>query len=260
MKNLRLTPRDWIYILIFSAIALFFLYLTELIDKEQYPLGKGILRQFATIVGISGIMSIILSRQNANQVIEMAVENTGVGKEAFFNGLKHISPSFKSVDYREKLKNTNQEIDIFVIYASSWLKENLGVIIEAVRNKNVKLRLCFLDPNSTSAKALNEKFEEGDLISRIKDSLEFVKNTLSREKMIKNNIKVYLQKHVPQHCIYRMDDKIYVINYVLNPGRRDTPVFCFEKKEMKTGLYSYYLGDLEGLLCSKSAWEIDIYE
>lgn len=244
MKKLRI--KDWITILGFIAFAVAALYAAELITHEMT---KNVLQQLASLVGITGILSVILRRRDNDEILDIALGTASLSKNVKDTGLFCVFPSFRDINFRDEISQSLESVDICVIYSSSWIKTHLAGLLEFTKHKNAKIRICFVDPKSTATLSLNEKFttvEEGNLADKIQESINFVRknfNTLSDEK-----IEIYVQPYTPQHSMYRFDNKIFIIPYFLSPGRSEVPVFGFKNLETGSSLYKNFLEDFERLL------------
>ena len=244
MKNLR--TKDWIVILVFVVIAIGALYVAEYIQDRVI---KSVFQEVASLVGITGILGVVLKRRDTDEILDIVLETASLSKNIKDSGLFCIFPSFRDVNFRDEITQSLESIDICVIYSSSWIKTHLAGLLEFTKHKNAKIRICFVNPASSATVSLNEKFkvvEEGNLADKIQESMNFVKKNfcaLSDEK-----IEIYIQPYMPQHSMYRFDNKIFIIPYFLSPGRFEVPVLGFKNMDASTNLFKGFLEDFERLL------------
>jgi hypothetical protein len=244
MRKLRI--KDCMVILGFAAIAIGALYGGEIIPDEMT---KSVFREVASLVGITGILGVILRRRDYDEILETALGTASLSKNVKDTGLFCVFPSFRDINFRDEINQSIEAVDICVIYSSSWIKSNLTGLLEFSKHKNAKIRICFVNPTSDATASLNTKFkavEEGNLSEKVQDSISFVQKNFC--KLSTEKIEIYVQPFIPQHSIYRFDNKIFIIPYFLSPGRFEIPVFGFKCLETGMGLYKIFLDDFERLL------------
>lgn len=254
IKIRSLTQGDRIAILAWFGLAILCLYLAEIINQSII---RNILQQLASIVGITGILTIVLRRQSIIEMVESISEKTNVSKELLLSGICHISNSYESFDFVKEIERCNSSIDINLIYGSRWFKGKLPELIDFAKKQNTELRLCFLNPESSAVSILEKKFNEGPLKSKIEETLDLVSTNFSKHKETSGKVRVFLQNFVPQHTVYRFGDKIYIVPYHLCPGRGKVPIIGFESIGDKKSLFYHFLNDFEELI-SKHSTEYEI--
>jgi hypothetical protein len=243
--KIRLNWRDWLGIVIALCISFIFLYASEEIDNLKI---KSICDKFATIVGVTGIVTIIVRRYTLTEIIEAVAKMTGAAKDILDLGIRKIYMDFRDVEFNKEIKNSSSSIDVFVIRAHSWLSLYMPTLVKFAERENARLRFCFLNPESDAVGVLQTKFRSKNLKSEIESMIEMVSIEFSQHPETKGKVSVFIQDHVPQHCIYRMDDKIFLIPYNIAPGRGAAPVFCFEKQNNVRTPCDHFVDDYEDLI------------
>jgi hypothetical protein len=215
---------------------------------------KNLLQQLASVIGISGIVTIILRRHSFIEIIDKAAEKINVAKDLLYTGINHVEASYDKFNFKDEIRLCNSAMDIYVIYSSTWLKMYLKDLVKYAKEKEAHMRFCFLNPESPSVKVLEKKFiagcegKEGYLKNKIIDSVEFIEKNFFKDDGIKSLIEIFYQDYVPQHCIYRFDSKLVVIPYQISPGRSSCPLFGFQDTGNKEDLFHKYLADFERLI------------
>lgn len=247
-----LTKNDWIVIIICVALTFFLLFIAEIIGRPSWI--KNLLQQVSSILAISGILTVILHRQSFKDTIDTAAEKVNVSKELLYAGLSHVELNYGDFDFKKEITLCNSKIDIYVIYASIWLKNNIQNLLNFAKEKNAHIRFCFLNPESPSVEILEKKFidggegEIGYLKPKIQESVSFIEKNFCKDTNLKSKVEIYFQDYIPQYCIYRLDSKIFIIPYPISPGRRGFPLFGFNDTGNKNDLFDIFMADFDKLI------------
>jgi hypothetical protein len=257
-RTLRtLSGKDWTAILFLFGLSVLSLYLSEKFFKvtvngqNQSTLFGLILRQISSVLAISGALAVVLRRQMYSEIVALVADKIRVAKELLSSGIEQVLSQFGQADFPRMIASSKSHIDISVIYASTWLKANLHSLVEVATKPGLQIRFICLDPNSPSVKILEQKYADGGEVSNLKQKIEetisLINTNFINNQTVKSKVSLYLQKYLPQHCIYRFDDFINIIPYALSPGRRQFPIFTIKKEDGKTALFESFMGDLETL-------------
>ncbi|MCP5050689.1 MAG: hypothetical protein GY940_26230 [bacterium] len=161
-----------------------------------------------------------------------------------------IGQEFTQVIWDNLITNSTKVIDIFFIYSSTWLNSHFSVLSKFLAKANRETNFFLLNPESTAADALQQKFDKSgetslSLGENINQSISKIKSIANEKDNSNGKIRIYLQDFPPAYSAYRFDDKIVIVNYNQRPGRtNEIPAFLYNSKENK-GLFDHYVNDIE---------------
>lgn len=243
IRRLRLLGmRDWFAIALAIAVACAMLLLSIVI---RVTLIQILLQNVASLIGITGVMSVIFRKITILDIIEKTNEKNRVNQQITTSGLFFLSNNFNEIKYEDEIRLSKEEIDVIQIYGSTWIKKYREYLKDSIEQNNVKVNFIFLDPSAPIVKILERKFEyanEQGLSEKIKDAIELIK-TLKKDIKHSANIKIYITSMIPQYAAYRIDKKLFIIPYFNSPGRAKVPIFGFSN-ECQSAIFEEFMKDI----------------
>jgi len=244
-----ITKNDWITLVAVLLFAFILLYLAEKVQTYSVMLCN-MLKQLASVSLISGVLAVILRRQTMADIIDKTTQCHNYNNAILETGVFYVSNKFVGYPYDKEISRVNSQMDIYAVYSSTWLTNNLSYIKELCK-KDVKIRFCFLDYESPAIPVLEKKFVDGgdfktgDLQEKIHASIRLVQKYFLNSKA---HIDIYLQPYVPQYCLYRFDNRALFIPYSLAAGRGDVPLIASHATANDCSLFHAFTCDFEKLL------------
>ena len=139
--------------------------------------------------------------------------------------------------YQEHAK---KRVDIIAFGLSSWRQAN-EQIIDAMLNRNVRIRIITMDPNCEIL-PIRDRMEgkpEGYTKESILQLQEFFGKTSKRK-----NVKIKYHKELPLDFYFRVDDHIFVGPYIFGKDSQQMITYEFEKGGKGFEYYSDYFESL----------------
>ena len=249
----RLTRNDWLATCVLVALTFVLLFFASLARASAI---FDILRELASIIAISGVLAIFLRRQTLTEITDIVCEKEHVSSRLVHTGLTELLANYGEYDFRDNIAKCTRRLDVVVIYGSTWLKKYFDVLEATAKDRpKLTIRFCFLDPQCVIARALQEKFTtdgEISLARRIGESIKLVKKTLIDNSDVKARVLLYKHKLLPQHSIYRFDDQLFIVPYLLSPGRGKVPLLGFSDLEKRDTVFRLISDDYEKLIKTNS--------
>ena len=132
------------------------LYAAERVP-DAHPVFRRIIQSLAAIILTSGIISIASNLLVHKELADFWLDAVGIRESLQLAGLVQIGLDFQDFDFRKHLQATN-EIDILVIYASTWLKQHINDLKEFLSKPRNHMRVCVLNESSSCVPSFAESF------------------------------------------------------------------------------------------------------
>lgn len=238
-------------------------YLIDNVEPVLSSIGS-ILSNIGSVLLISGIYTIIDNMILKESLIEMVVQKINLKKDIDETGLIKIGNNLTDVPYSELLGNASANIDIIHNYARTWTTNNLDFIKNSVLNKECKLRVVLLNPDSPFVGALEKHYgySEGQLLGLIKEAVDTWKGLYQeiekrREQKKRVGImELYYFNGQPTDSLYRIDDKVIVVATKNSKTKSTYLPFIIYQKNGENGLYAIYLKEIETIINEATKVEI----
>lgn len=238
--------------------------------------GNQLISNVGSVLLVSGIYSIVDNMYLKKSLIELVIQKVSLDKEIDNTGLIKIDSVLTNIDYKGQFEKATSNIDIVHNYARTWTTNNFDFIKNAVMNKECHLRVVLLNPKSSFVPALEKHYgyPEGRLVELINEVSETWRSLYcdveeKRRACLKKRSSTYKNKHYgsielyyfngqPTNSLYRIDDKIIVVN-AKNSKEKSVylPYLVFQDNGEK-GLYHVYLNEIEMII--KEAVKVELTE
>jgi hypothetical protein len=181
-------------------------------------------------------------------------------------GFSQYLPNFNKVPF-EELFSTKQQIDICLLYGSTWQRTNVQYIVGALEKAKTDMRICMLSPKSPSVAGITYQFgitskDEPlpDRISRVTKALIQAHETATKNTNpnLPGRLRIYYSLNGVMHSFYRFDDLIYFAPRQMTTNSlaaTPIPTLVFrgtyppkKQDEMGYDMYSWLMRDFELLL------------
>ncbi|MDE5539124.1 MAG: hypothetical protein K2J20_01395, partial [Bacilli bacterium] len=174
----------------------------------------------------------------------------------------------------EYFENAKSDIDIIHNYARTWTASNFDFIKNTVMNKECRLRVVLLNPESPFVSALEAHYDytKGHLVELINEATDRWKSLYcdveeKRQAFLKKKSSTYKNKHCgsvelyyfngqPTNSIYRIDNKIIVVNTKNSKEQSIYLPYTIFQDNGEKGLYHAYLKEIESII--KEAKKVDL--
>jgi hypothetical protein len=221
---------------------------------------------------ISGIYTIFDTYFLKKELIELVIEKVNLNKNINETGLVEIGSNLSDIKYKEYLQGAEKNIDILHIYGRTWTNNNVDFIKDAVINRKCNLRVIIMNPESVFISALENHFNypSGEIQKYIKEMTKIWKicndNVIEKQKYFtdkaykkshpkqfktKNygSLKMYYYNGQPTNSIYRIDDKIIVVEGKTSSEKStNTTYMVYKEINNCNSLYQMYLFELERII------------
>lgn len=237
-------------------------------------LGNSLISNIGSVLLVSVIYTIIDNMYLKKSLIELVVQKVSLDKEIDDTGLINVDSILTNIKYRELFENANSNIDIIHNYARTWTANNFDFIRNTVMNKECILRVALLNPNSPFVPALEEHYgyAEGHLVELINEvseqwislyhEVERKKNACLKKNAYKNKlcgtVKLYFFNGQPTNSIYRIDNKIIVVNSKNSKAKSVYLPYTIFQDNGEKGLFRIYLKEIDTII--NEATEVNIME
>lgn len=237
---------------------------------------NSIINNIGSILLISGIYTILDNMFVKESLIELVVQKVGLDKEIDNTGLIRIDSTITNINYKDFFINASDNIDIVHNYARTWTTNNFDFIKNTVMNKECTLRVVLLNPKSPFVPALEKhyNYSEGQLTSLIDEVSQrwygLYNEIETKKKMCKGKgssrykntkcgtIEMYYFNGQPTNSIYRIDNKIIVVNAKNSKQQSVYLPYYILQNNGDAGLYALYLKEIETIISESE--EIDFLE
>lgn len=268
-------------IIIFGIIIIGLICIFSSTNVESVRMSNFI-SNIGSILMISGIYTLIDSYFLKRDLIDLVIEKVRLDKKVDDTGLIEIGNNLSEINYKDYFNQAKENIDILHIYGRTWTSNNLDFIKCCTLDGRCKLRIIIMNPESKFIPALEEHFNynQGDLINYInestriwerchkdiKDKKEYFtlrkKRNRDKKKYKTNNygsLEFYYYNGQPTNSIYRIDDKIIVVETKTSKEKStNMPYMIFKKNSYDNNLYSVYLEEIERVIKESKKNEFDL--
>lgn len=239
-------------------------------------LGNSLISNVGSVLLVSGIYTIIDNMVLKKSLIELVIQKVSLDKMIDDTGLIKIDSTLTNIEYREFFENATLNIDIIHNYARTWTTNNFDFIKNTVMNKECRLRIVLLNPESLFVQALEKHYgyTEGHLvglINEVTDKWKALYNDVEdkRKACLKKKSNPYKNKHCgsvelyyfngqPTNSLYRVDDKMIVVNAKNSKEKSVYLPYTIFQDNGEKGLYHIYLNEIETII--KEAVRVELAE
>lgn len=251
LAQLRSSLTNWKAILGGAVLAAFALALLWVSDKwgTDSPMWLGkVLPSFAAVIGTSGVFAVIYEVLVRREQTLFVLDALAL-KESLLNaGLTDIATDYFSYPYSQAILGSAQ-IDLFFLYAETWLNRYSVELTKFLSEPNKSLRLVLpaFDNRFLLPLATHFNYEEVELRQRIANAIAACVVPVLRGGLgTGSTLKVYMHRSHPAYSLYRFDDQMLVGTYYASNARRRAPMFQFSKGG--ESLFGDFLSDFERTL------------
>lgn len=227
-----------------------------------------------SVLLISGIYTIVDNMYLKKSLIELIIQKVRLDKEIDDTGLIKVDSTLTNIEYKEYFESAKSDIDIIHNYARTWTTNNFDFIKNTVMNKECRLRVVLLNPESPFISALESHYGyvEGHLVELINEVTDRWKTLYcdveeKREACLKKKSSTYKNKQCgsvelyyfngqPTNSIYRIDNKIIVVNAKNSKEKSVYLPYTIFQDNGEKGLYHVYLKEIETII--KEAKKVDL--
>lgn len=261
-----------------STTGLVFVIISKLSNGFWYSLAYDI----GSIILISGVYTVLDTCFLKNSLVNLVIEKVNLNKQINETGLIEIGNNLLDIKYKDYFVAAEKNIDILHIYGRTWTNQNIDFIKDAVLNKKCHLRIIILSPDSLFLPALEDHFgySFGELKKYINDvtkvwkacykplaeKQKYFSDKVYRRSNPKNykskdhgTMQLYYHKGQPTNSIYRIDDKIVVVETKTSRIKSTNMSYTIYKKNKDcNNLYDIYLQELDRLIQESEKVDLDI--
>lgn len=229
---------------------------------------------------ISGVYTILDTCFLKNSLVNLVIEKVNLNKQINETGLIEVGNNLLNIKYKEYFEAAEKNIDILHIYGRTWTNQNIDFIKETVLNKRCHLRVIIMDPESLFVPALENHFDyaTGELAKYINDVTKVWKTfyvslsekhryftdrsfrKVNSRKYATNQygtMELYYHKGQPTNSIYRIDDKIVVVETKTSKIKSTNMSYTIYKRNKDcNNLYEIYLQEIDRLV--KDSLKVDL--
>lgn len=244
-----MTLRVIIICLIFIFTSIVLILITFIGDWSKFEILQLLIREIASVLLVSCIVSLIWDLWLRRSFLDEVLSRVNLRRDLLDTGIFRINPSFIRIDKDtwDEYFNSVNEIDIFICYGRSWLRNQRENFNKLTQNQDLKIRVIFPNPeNVDTMKALSTRFDYNveKMQSLINESIKSFKNYKDNKNL---SINLWLLDDPPLYSMYRFDN---VIIFSLFTHRDNVSVPTFFYGSPGT-LYDYYIDEFNSLI-SKS--------
>jgi hypothetical protein len=220
--------------------------------KLNDSLFSSILNNLASVLFISALVAVINDVFLKHSLMEMIIEKLNVNNQVVEVGLKNIELGLEGFNSTDRIRNSQENIDIVHAYAASWTGNNFSALVDTLRNTNCNIRVVLLDPKAAIVPGLANHFRisESELINRIENVTQEWKKIYSESGIGDDRLKLYYHNGMQTNALYRIDNEIILIQLKLAHAKRTKlPYIICENTRKREDLFSVYLEEIEDLIC-----------
>ena len=239
-------------------------------------LGNSLVSNIGSVILVSGIYTIIDNMYLKKSLIELVIQKVSLDKEIDETGLIKVDSVLTEIKYKEYFENAKSNIDIVHNYARTWTTNYFDFIRDTVMNKECRLRVILLNPESPFVSALEGHYgyAEGHLVELIHEVTNKWKSLYcdveeKRKACSKRTSSTYKNKHCgsvelyyfngqPTNSLYRIDEKIVVVNAKSSKEKSVYLPYTIFQDNGEKGLYNIYLKEIETII--KEATKVELVE
>lgn len=229
-------------------------------------LGNALASNIGSVLLVSGIYTIIDNMYLKEALVDLVIQKVKLDKEIDDTGLEQIDSILTNIDYKSYFENAQTNIDIVHNYGRTWTTNNYDFIKNTVMNRECKVRVVLLNPDSPFVSALEKHYEypEGHLVELINEASDkwralYYDVEGKRKDCLKKKSSTYKNKYCgtvelyyfngqPTNSLYRIDSKIIVVNSKSSKEKSVyLPYYIFNDNSEK-GLYHTYLREIDTII------------
>lgn len=260
MKKSLFKTRYIIVALILAIVGIIFLFFSEYLGNT---LAKNLISEIGSAILISGILGIIDEYVLKEGLVELILEKMKIKEELNNTGLEEMLSGITEINYKYYFKQANKNIDIIHIYGRTWTNNNIDEITDRILKTNCNVRVILVDPSSKFVPALEEHFNytSGKLETLIHDvskvwKSKYEKKQQQKRKSTQGSIKLYYHKGQPTNSMYRIDNRIIVVQTKTTKEKTTKmPAMIFKDTNKEECFYNIYLKEIEQIV--KESTEIN---
>ncbi|MGH0778464.1 hypothetical protein ACQVQ8_15305 [Bacillus cereus] len=245
---------NFIAILVTIIFSIVFFYVSELLPSET--IWKAILSNIGAALLISGVFTGFNEYFMKDKLVEMIFTKLKLKENIQKTGIDETILDLSEVDYGYYIKNAKSTIDVFHTYGETWTKTNHDHFVNRLLNSNCKIRVFLMSPESKFVPALADQYgktpeELQATIERVKKLWEdiYERKSKQKKKATQSELHLYFHDLFPSRSIYRMDDKVIVVDTRILKGRSSTlPVLICSDTKKTNDFYDYYVNELDQLV------------
>lgn len=239
-------------------------------------LGNQLVSNVGSVLLVSGIYTVIDNMYLKKSLIELVIQKVSLDKDIDDTGLIKIDAVLTNIKYKEHFERATSNIDIVHNYARTWTTNYFDFIRNTVMNTECHLRVVLLNPESPFIPALEKHYGyvEGHLVELINEATgkwkflyydveEKRKACLKKKSSTYKNkrcgsVELYYFNGQPTNSIYRIDDKIIVVNAKSSKEKSVYLPYTIFQNNGEKGLYHIYLKEIESII--KEAEKVELAE
>lgn len=263
----KFRDKNIIVVLSLAIFGMAGLFLSECIEGGVW---KNIVNQVSLAVLISGILGIINEYILKETLVELILDKLRIKSEVDVAGLEEILPGITEINYKDYFKRAKRNVDIVHIYGRTWTNNNIDEIMDRVMSYNCKVRVILVDPDSPFVPGLENHFDykDGELKQLIEDVSSIWKGKYIKKEKIPatkkkkekkiGTIELYYHKGQPTNSMYRIDDRIIVIQTKSTKEKTTRmPAMIFKNTNKNNCFFNIYEKEIKQLVEESTRVEFD---
>lgn len=233
-----------------------------------------IVNDIGSVMLVSGVYTVVDNFLLKKSLVDLVIQKVKLDKDIDSCGIVELGTALSDINYKELIPSAEKNIDIIHNYGRTWTTNNFDFIKKVVMEKNCDMRVILLNPNSLFVPALEKhyKYADGDLKKHIFDmtnkwkelyiQLENKKQACKKKSnsTYKNkkcgNIELYYFNGQPTNSLYRIDDKIIVVNSKTSNEKSGYLPYAVYENNGEHGIFSNYLKEIDAIL--KDSEKVDL--
>ncbi|AAK79873.1 membrane protein [Clostridium acetobutylicum EA 2018] len=247
-KNLHIT-----YGLSLATVGIILFLLANVIKNSFF---NGVINNIASAVLISGIFSLIDNYLLKDSLVSLILDKVHIKEQIDETGLESMMPGIADINYKYYIKEAQNNIDIVHIYGRTWTSTNIEEVTDRLLNSDCCVRVVLVHPDSLFVPALEEHFgyEKGELKNLINEvscswKKKYNKKLQQGKKATKSTFKLYYHKGQPTNAMYRIDDRIIVVQTKTTKEKTTRmPSMIFKDTGKEKCFYNIYLKEINQLI------------
>ncbi|WP_155889682.1 hypothetical protein [Bacillus safensis] len=242
-----------IVILLTIIVSIVLFLISELLPSHN--IWKAITSNVGAALLISGVFTGFNEYFMKDKLVEMIFDKLKLKENIQNTGINETFLDVTQIDYGYYIKNAKNSIDIFHTYGETWTKTNHDHFVNKLINSNCKIRVFLLSPESKFLPALAAQYdispdELKQTIHKVTDLWKTIYGIKSkqRKKATQSELHLYFHNFFPSRSIYRMDDKVIVVDTRILKGRSSKlPVLICSNTKKTNDFYDYYVSEINEL-------------
>lgn len=232
-----------------------------------------IVNDIGSIMLVSGVYTIIDNFFLKKSLIDLVIQKVKLDEKIDSCGVVELGSTLTNIEYRELIEKAESNIDIIHNYGRTWTTNNYDFVKKSVMEKSCNVRVALLNPESQFVSALESHYNypEGELkklINEMSDKWKGLKEELDNKKQgckkgskvsYKNkkcgNLELYYFNGQPTNSLYRIDDKVIVINSKSSKEKSVFLPYAIYMNNGEQGMYHSYVQEIDTIIEeSTKAW------